>query len=204
MSADPIFQSGNGEREAPASDRFADTIALCNLAANAKAIKAQLRELAKINRQIADAEARLAALTAKAEQTQAALVTRVAELDARETALDAREDGFAASLKEARDDLRAYYDNLAETDRHIRYRILTSADLLAGFNEQLQDLPDWPQIRQMIPNLPDDPPPIEREVASHLRIDSFSDTFDDPNADRHGNAFLGTLSRDVSHKRGTA
>jgi hypothetical protein len=48
--------------------------------------------------------------------------------------------------------------------------------------------------------LPDDPPALEREVAAHPRLDVFSDTSADPHADRHGNAFLGTLSRDVSHK----
>jgi len=49
--------------------------------------------------------------------------------------------------------------------------------------------------------LPDDPPPIEREVVSHPRIDIFSDTSDDPRADRQGAPFLGELTRDTAHKR---
>jgi hypothetical protein len=69
MTDDPIFQSDNGEPEgAPASDRFADAIALCNLAANAKVVKARLRELAKVDRQIREAEAKLASVQAHAAE----------------------------------------------------------------------------------------------------------------------------------------
>jgi hypothetical protein len=71
--------------------------------------------------------------------------------------------------------------------------------MLGGYNPQLQDLPTWPQIRQVVVGLPDDPAPLEREVT---HIDALSDTFDDPHADRHGNAFLGSLSRSLEHKRG--
>jgi hypothetical protein len=70
---------------------------------------------------------------------------------------------------------------------------------LHGYNAQLQQLPDWPAIRRMVAGLPPDPPPLEREM-SRPRIDALSDTFSDPNADRHGNVFLGSLTRDVSHK----
>jgi hypothetical protein len=76
---------------------------------------------------------------------------------------------------------------------------MSSADLLGGYNPQLQDLPSWDVLKRLVVGLPDDPPPLERDVASHPRIDA-SDMFFDPHADRHGNAFLGTLSRDVSHK----
>jgi hypothetical protein len=73
--------------------------------------------------------------------------------------------------------------------------------LLHGYNAQLQDLPDWPAIRRLVVGLPDDPPPIEREIVSSPRINVLSDTFSDPRADRHGAPFLGELTRDVSHKR---
>jgi hypothetical protein len=60
-------------------------------------------------------------------------------------------------------------------------------------------LPTWDQLKRLVAGLPDDPP-LERDVASHPRMDVFSDVSDDPNADRHGNVFLGTLSRSISHK----
>jgi hypothetical protein len=180
-------------------DPFALAIGLCQIAANAKAIEPALKRLRKLGRDIAKAEQKLAAVIAQAEQTKAELAARAAAIDERERAVTQREDEFQASLAEARDDLRGYYDNIAEADRHIRYRIMSYADLLSNYHPTLQDLPTWPVIRRLVVGLPDDPPLLERDVASHPRIDA-SDTFFDPHADRHGNAFLGTLSRDVSHK----
>ena len=175
-------------------------IALSKFVANAKNIELRARALAKLNRFIRDGEARLAAVQAQAEQKEAALVAREAALDERNRALDARATEFESSLQEARDHLRGYYDSIAEADRHIRYRILSHADLLGGYNPQLQDLPTWDVLKRLVVGLLDDPPPLEREVVSHPRIDALSDTFDDPNADRHGNVFLSTLTRSVSHK----
>jgi hypothetical protein len=165
---------------------------------------AAVKKLRKVGRDILAAEQKLAALTTQAEQTNAELVVRVAAADERDRAITQREDEFAASLAEARDELRSYYDSIAEADRHLRYRILNHAGLLSGFNPELQDLPSWGQLKRLVVGLPDDPPPIERDVAAHPRID-LSDTFSDPNADRHGAPFLGELTRDVSHhKRGAA
>jgi hypothetical protein len=180
-------------------DPFALAIGLCQVAANAKAIEPALKRLRRLGRDIAKAEQKLAAVTAQVEQKQTELDARAAAADERDRAITQREDEFQASLAEARDDLRGYYDNIADADRHIRYRILSHADLLGGYNAQLQDLPSWDVLKRLVVGLPDDPPPLEREVASHPRIDA-SETFFDPHADRHGNAFLGTLSRDVSHK----
>jgi hypothetical protein len=197
-----INQDDDEETEslpAPAlPDRFGDALALCRIANN-KTVATQLKKLRRVNRQIADAEARVIAVQDQAEQFQAALDARAAAADERERAITQREDEFAASLQEARDNLRGYYDSIAEADRHIRYRILSSADLLHGYNAQLQDLPSWDVLKRLVVGLPDDPPPLERDVVSQVRIDP-SDTFFDPHADRHGNAFLGTFSRDVSHK----
>jgi hypothetical protein len=186
---------------APApADRFGDALALCRIANN-KTIATALKKMRRINRQIADAEAKVIAVQDQAEQMQAALAERQAAIDAREAAIARRETEFEVSLHEAHATLRASHDNLSEVDRRIRFRIASSGGLLHGFNEQLQELPSWQQIKQMVPGLPDDPPPlVEREVVSHPRIDALSDTFDDPNADRHGNVFLGTLTRSVSHK----
>jgi hypothetical protein len=180
-------------------DPFALAIALCQIAANAKAIEPALRRLRKLGRDIAKAEQKLAAVTAQAEQTTAELAARAAAADERDRALDARVTEFESSLETARGELRGYYNHIADADRHIRYRIMSHADLLGGYNSQLQDLPSWDVLKRLVVGLPDDPPALERDVASHPRIDP-SDTFFDPHADRHGMQFLGTLSRDISHK----
>jgi hypothetical protein len=163
-----------------------------------KAKAARLRAVARLDQRAADAEQKLAAITAQAEQVQAALDARAAALDAERRALDARTTEFEASLKEARDNLAGYYNGIAEADRHLRYRILSHAGLLGGYNPQLQDLPSWDVLKRLVVGLPEDPPPLERDV-SHPRIDA-SDTFFDPHADRHGGQFLGTLTRDASHR----
>jgi hypothetical protein len=185
--------------EATMPDPFVLAISLCQVAVNAKTIEPALKRLRRLGRDIQKAEQKLAAVTAQAEQKQTALAEREAAIDARERALDARATEFESSLENARAELHEYYNSIAEADRHIRHRVLSYAGLLGGYNAQLQDLPDWPAIRRLVVGLPDDPPPLERDVASHPRID-VSDTFSDPHADRHGNVFLGTLSRDVSHK----
>jgi hypothetical protein len=177
---------------APAADPVLIALQLCALANN-KTVAAAIKKLRKLDRQYADTQAKVAALAAHAEQRNAALVQREAAIDDRERALDARATEFEASLHEARDHLRGFYDSVAEADRHIRYRILSHADLLGGYNAQLQDLPSWSQLRRLVVGLPDDPPPLERDVASQVRIDALSDTFSDPHADRHGNLFLGSL-----------
>jgi len=187
---------------APVVDRFGDVLALLAAVRNAKVTEVALKRLRRLERDIAAAEAKLAALTAKAEQTAAALADREAATAAAEAALTQREDEFTAAREQARYDLRRYYNEIADADRGLRYRVLVHADL--AFNPTLQDLPDWSALRLAIPGLPPDPPPVEREVAPHLRIDSFSDTSDDPHADRHGNDFLGSLTRSIEHKRGTA
>jgi hypothetical protein len=185
-------------------DPFVLAISLCQVAANAKAIEPALKRLRRLGRDLEKAEKKLAALTAQTEQTNAALDARAAAADERDRALDARATEFESSLQEARDNLAGYYNSIAEADRHIRYRILSHADLLGGYNPALQDLPSWDVLKRLVVGLPDDPPPVERDVASYPRIDVFSDVSDDPNADRHGNTFLGSLSRSIEHKRGAA
>jgi len=152
---------------APAADPVLIAVELCRIAKN-KTLEAAIRKLAKLDRQYADTQAKLAAVQARAAELEAALAVRAAALDERERVLDARAVEFEASLAEARDRLRAYYDSLADTDRRIRYRILSSADLLHGFNERLQDLPSWPAIKQMIPNLPDDLPAARTDHAQAI------------------------------------
>jgi hypothetical protein len=132
-----------------------------------------------LGRDIDAAEQKLAALTARTEQRQAALVEREAELAARSAEIERRETELEASLREAQDYLRQYHNNLAQEDRRIRYRILSSADLLHGYNERLQELPDWPAIKQMIPGLPADLPaaPPAEVVSRETREDWTGHTF---------------------------
>jgi septal ring factor EnvC (AmiA/AmiB activator) len=118
-------------------DPFALAIGLCQIAANAKAIEPALKRLRRSGRDIEKAQQKLAAVTAEAEQTNAELAEREAAIDAHEAAIAQREAEFEASLHEARDNLRGYYDSIAEADRHIRYRVFSHAGLLGGYNPQL-------------------------------------------------------------------
>ena len=180
-------------------DPFALAIGLCRVAVNAKTIEPALKRLRRLGRDIEKAQQKLAAVTAQAEQTNAELAARAAVLDERARALDARATEFESSLQEARAELHNHHRHVEEEDKRLRHRVMAHANLLSGYNPQLQDLPSWDVLKRLVVGLPDDPPPLERDVASHPRIDP-ADMFSDPHADRHGNAFLGTLSRDISHK----
>jgi hypothetical protein len=151
----------------PAPDPFIAVLTLCRLAANPKAGEAMLRRIRKAERAATAAEERCATAEAKLEQRQAALDARTAELEARESAISEREGALEASLEQARDGLCEYYDDLADTDRRIRFRIAHSHGLLVGFSERLQSLPTWEQIRQLVPGLPDDPPPAPVAAVIH-------------------------------------
>jgi hypothetical protein len=50
---------------------------------------------------------------------------------------------------------------------------MASADLLHGFNAQLQSLPSWQQIKQMVPDLPADLPaaPVAEIISENVRED---------------------------------
>jgi hypothetical protein len=152
---------------------------LCRIASNPKTIASAVKRLRRLDRQYSETEAKCAALAAQAQQTATALEERAAELAAREAALDARETAFAVSIAEARDNLRQYHDSLAQEDRRVRYRILSHADLLHGYNSRLQDLPDWPAIKQMIPGLPADLPaaPAAEVITSEVREDWAGNVF---------------------------
>ena len=185
----------------PAPDRFADAIALCQIAKN-KTIATALKKLRRVNRQIADAEAKVIAVQDQVEQKEAALAAREAKLDARDTAITRRENEFAASAQDVRDELREHHNRIEQAHRQLVYRLMSTAGILGNWNENLQDLPTWEQLRRQIADLPPDPPTLKQTDA--VRIDALSDTSDDPHVDRHGAPFLGELTRDVSHKRGVA
>jgi hypothetical protein len=193
---------GNGHDHgyAPALDPFTAALVLIDLAQNPKATKAALKKLVQLDKSIGAAEAKLAGLTAATEQKQAALAERAAELDRREAEIARREDELAVAAQNVRDELRTYHNHLDETHRQLVHRVMSCSGILSGWNPALQPLPTWAQLCSQIADLPPDLAPIAAPV---LPIDALSDRFSDPNADRHGNVFLGSLSRDVSHK-GTA
>jgi hypothetical protein len=178
-------------------DLFGAAIALCQVAQRAKTVEAALKRLRKIGRDTLAAEQKLAAIEARAADTATALAEREAAIAARELAFDERQAAFETSCKDVRDEFREYHGHLDDLHRLLVHRVAATAGIM--WNETLQEPPSWQQLRQRIPDLPSDPP-LEREVA-HPRID-ISDTFADPLADRHGQAFLGSLSRSVEHKRG--
>jgi hypothetical protein len=160
-------------------DLFGAAIALCQVAQRAKTVEAALKRLRKIGRDTLVAEQKLAAIEARAVDTAAALAERAAELDARAAEIERREIEFGNLRREAHEHLRGFYDGLAQEDRRIRFRILSHADLLHGYNERLQELPSWQQIKQMIPGLPADLPagPVTAIVSENVREDWAGNVF---------------------------
>src|SRR6516164_6629003 len=94
-------------------------IALMGALRNRKTVEARARALARINQQIDDATTKLTALTAKAEQEEAALAQRAAALDEREAGIARREDEFASSVETVRNELRSYHDQLTQAERQL-------------------------------------------------------------------------------------
>jgi hypothetical protein len=169
----------------PASDSFAAALALCDLTLNAKTIKAQLKQRAKLEKQIAAAKEKLAGLSDK----ETALNARDAALDARQAVIAERETAFEAVRKDGHARLREYHSQIQTQDKQLRWRIMAYSDLLSGYSPDLQDLPTWKQLRRAVPGLPEDPPEsAEGAPEPH---------YGDPRADRDGQVFLGTLSRVV-------
>jgi hypothetical protein len=158
--------------DGPEFDPFATAIALCEIAQRAKPIAAALKKLRKLGCDIAAAEQKLSQLRAEAAAIAAKAESDASAIAEQSRVLDERTAEFEASVAEAHATLRASHDHIADMDRRIRYRILASADLLHGFNERLQDLPDWRAIKQMIPGLPDDlPAPAAEIVSQNVRED---------------------------------
>jgi septal ring factor EnvC (AmiA/AmiB activator) len=170
---DDIDTEVNSGAPAPV-DRFGDVLALLAAVRSAKVTEQALKRLRKLERDIAVAESRLAAAVVHLATTKAELAQRSAAADERDAAIEQRETAFEAAVREARDHLRGFYDSIAQEDRRIRYRILIAADLLHGYNEKLQTLPDWRAIQRMLPQLQfDEPaePPADDDVFQNVRTD---------------------------------
>jgi hypothetical protein len=170
---------------------------LCAIANN-KTLAAAIKKLHRLDQRFADAQAKLAAVEAQAAEIETALTARAAALDERARALEDREAAFASQAGDVRDELREHHARLEQTNRSLIHRIMSTAGILGEWNWNLQSPPSWEQLRRMVADLPEDLPGPGPEPA--VRIDAFSDVCSDPGADRHGNVFLSTLTRDVSHK----
>ena len=179
-NTDTAEHDDDHNHDAPIADPVLIALELCRIASSPKTIAAAVKKLRRLDAQYADTQAKVAALTAQAAAIDTALTTRVAELDRRQVEIERRETEFEVSVREAHAALRASHDNLGEVDRRLRYRIASSADMLHGFNEQLQDLPSWQQIKQMVPGLPDDLPaasPAEIISQENVREDWSGNVF---------------------------
>jgi hypothetical protein len=197
MADDDDTDDTDHGHSALAADPVLIAIELCRIAKN-KTLEAAIRKLAKLDRQYADTQAKVAALAAQAEQINAELDARAAVLDERDRALDARAAAFESQATDVRDELREHRNHLEQTHRQLIHRIMSTAGILGEWNWNLQSPPTWEQLRRMIAGLPEDLPAPAAEPG--MRIDAFSDVCSDERADRHGNAFLGTLSRSTDHK----
>src|SRR6516225_4071763 len=110
---------------APA-DRFGDALALCRIANN-KTIATALKKLRRVNRQIADAEAKVITVADQAEQMEAALDAREAAVAEGERALDARATKFESELQSAHAELCNHHRHVEEEDKRLRYRVMIHA-----------------------------------------------------------------------------
>jgi hypothetical protein len=171
---------------------------LYSLATNSKANKARLRAFARLNRQIADAEVKRVAIEADA----AAIVAKV-ESEVKAIRDEAQRQLEAAAAAEQELETREH--RIAALEAAWRY-LGEPADVMSGFRS-----PEYSPLQKarMAHGQPPgkDPDPLffsEPDAAPAMRIDAMSDTHDDPHADRQGTAFLGELTRDVSHKRKSA
>src|SRR5215468_2707549 len=87
---EPIDGTADDEAIYSMPDPFSLAIELCRIAAKPATYAAAVKKLRKVGRDIAAAEQKLAALTARTEQTEAALAEHEAELAARSAEIERR------------------------------------------------------------------------------------------------------------------
>ena len=183
------------ERLSAMDDLFRASLGLCQIAKN-KTVATQLKKLRRVLRQVADAEAKVIA----AEEHAAEIVAK-AESDVRAIHQAAAQRLEAAATAE---------DELAQREQKIArlesaWRLLGEpASVLSGF--QAPELSPLQKARRAHgqPSGKDLDPLFfaEPDAAPAMRIDAMSDVADDERADRHGQTFLGSLTRSTEHKRG--
>jgi hypothetical protein len=179
MADDEIDEHDGSDRDhsAPAADPVLIALEWCRLSNN-KTVAAAIKKLRRLDRQYADTQTKGAAITAQAEQVQAALAERAAALDARERALEAREVAFESQAADVRDELREHHNRLEQTHRQLVHRLMSTAGILGQWNWDLQSPPTWQQLRRMIADLPEDlPAPAGEVISQEVREDWTGNTF---------------------------
>jgi hypothetical protein len=144
-----------------------------------------------LGRDIEKGEQKLAAVTAQAEQINAALAQREAACEARECAFDARATAFASELTDAHATLREHHAHLEQTNRSLIHRIMSTAGILGEWNWDLQSPPTWDQLRRMVADLPEDLPTPHTDVVSQETREDWT-----------GHTFIAdsSLTRSINHK----
>jgi hypothetical protein len=177
-------------------DHFATAIiALRDLALNVKIKPAEIKKFARLERRVADATAKLADVEVQARE----LVAR-AERDVAAIRDDAQRRLEAAAAAEQ--ELEQREQRIARLES--AWRLLGEpADVLSGFRSpELSPLQKARAAHGRPVGKDVDMLGLSAQAEPDLRIDIVSDTHDDPRADRQGTPFLGSLTRDVAHKRG--
>jgi hypothetical protein len=169
---DDEIDATNGT-EATMPDPFTLAIELCRVAAKPATYAAAVKKLRKLGRDILAGEQKLAALTARTEQTEAEFAARAAELDERSRVLDTREVALASQAADVRDELRQHHARLEQTHRQLIHRIMSTTGILGEWNWNLQSPPTWEQLRQRIADLPPDLPvaPPAEVVSENVQED---------------------------------
>jgi hypothetical protein len=187
---------GDGGDMADFLDHFATAIiALRDLALNAKIKPAQIKKLARLERRVADSQAKLGVVEVQARE----LVAR-AERDVAAIRDDAQRRLDAAATAEQ--ELEQREQKIARLESAWRF-IGEPADVMSGF--RAAEYSPLQKARMAHGQPPGKDPDrllfSEPDTAPAMRIDALSDTHDDPHADRQGAPFLGELTRDVSHHK---
>jgi hypothetical protein len=175
-------------------DRFADAIALCQLAKN-KTVATQLKRLRRVNRQIIDAEAKVIA----AEEHAVEIVAK-AESDVRSIRDEAQRRLDAAATAE--DELVQREQKIARLES--AWRLLGEpASVLSGFQApELSPLQKARRAHGQPPGRDPDHLLFAEPDAAAVPIDALiRRDVGDERSDAQGNAFAAsTLRRDLSHK----
>jgi hypothetical protein len=169
---------------------------LYKLALTDKTKKARLRALAEIDRQAADAVA-----TRDEARREAAAIVEAAQAEVKAIQAAAQQRLDAAVIAEA--ELVEREQKIARLEAAWR-NLGEPASVLSGF--QAPELSPLQKARRAHgqPSGKDLDPLFfaEPDAAPAMRIDAMSDVADDERADRHGQKFLGSLTRSTEHKRG--
>jgi hypothetical protein len=154
-------------------------IAARDLVLNAKIKPAELKKLAKLDRQAADAVAVCDAARAEAAEIVAKIERDTNALAERERAFDALKAAFESQAQDVRDELRAHHNRIEQAHRQLIHRVMATAGILGDWNFELQDPPTWSQLQKRIAGLPDDLPvaPPAEVVSRETREDWVGHTF---------------------------